>query len=155
MRALHRRPAAGAGIDRDGAGGGRRSRASFRYAARQRWDAIAKALKPVYTAPTEAAALERFHEFAELWGTPRVGQRPDPVGGQGPRPLAALNAFAITFQGRLTPTTRQSNEIEIHHRLDTPLLFLGLDHEGFAGGLLSFEVALQVVHQPGRFGRPR
>ncbi|SDJ56258.1 Transposase, Mutator family, partial [Nonomuraea maritima] len=43
-------------------------RASFRYAARQHWDAIAKALKPVYTAPTEAAALERFMEFAEVWG---------------------------------------------------------------------------------------
>ncbi len=43
-------------------------RASFRYAARQHWDAVAKALKPVYTAPTEAAALERFHEFAQAWG---------------------------------------------------------------------------------------
>ncbi|WP_157129605.1 IS256 family transposase, partial [Nocardia amamiensis] len=43
-------------------------RASFRYAARQHWDAIAKALKPVYTAPTESAALERFYEFAEEWG---------------------------------------------------------------------------------------
>ncbi|MEU7943034.1 IS256 family transposase [Microbispora bryophytorum] len=43
-------------------------RASFRYAARQHWDAIAKALRPVYTAPTEAAALERFMEFAEVWG---------------------------------------------------------------------------------------
>ncbi|OXR40506.1 hypothetical protein B7C42_07445 [Nocardia cerradoensis] len=43
-------------------------RASFRYAARQHWDSIAKALKPVYTAPTESAALERFYEFAETWG---------------------------------------------------------------------------------------
>ncbi|WP_204078939.1 IS256 family transposase, partial [Planotetraspora phitsanulokensis] len=43
-------------------------RASFRYAGRQHWDAIAKALRPVYTAPTEAAALERFVEFAEVWG---------------------------------------------------------------------------------------
>jgi putative transposase len=43
-------------------------RASFRYAARQHWDAIAKALKPVYTAPTESAATERFLEFAEVWG---------------------------------------------------------------------------------------
>lgn len=43
-------------------------RASFRYAARQHWDPIAKALKPVYTAPTESAALERFYEFAEGWG---------------------------------------------------------------------------------------
>jgi transposase-like protein len=43
-------------------------RNSFRYASRQHWDAIAKALKPVYTAPSEAAATERFLEFAETWG---------------------------------------------------------------------------------------
>lgn len=43
-------------------------RNSFRYAARQHWDPIAKALRPVYTAPTEAAATERFLEFAEAWG---------------------------------------------------------------------------------------
>ena len=33
-------------------------RNSFRYAARQDWDKIAKALKPVYTAPSEDAAEE-------------------------------------------------------------------------------------------------
>ncbi|MFA1557374.1 IS256 family transposase, partial [Actinomadura chokoriensis] len=43
-------------------------RNSFRYAARQDWDKIAKALKPVYTAPTESAATERWLEFAETWG---------------------------------------------------------------------------------------
>ncbi len=43
-------------------------RNSFRYAGRQHWAAIAKALKPVYTAPTEAAARERFAEFTEAWG---------------------------------------------------------------------------------------
>jgi putative transposase len=43
-------------------------RASFRYASRAHWDAIARALRPVYTAATEAAALERFLEFAETWG---------------------------------------------------------------------------------------
>jgi transposase-like protein len=43
-------------------------RNSFKYAARQDWDKIAKALKPVYTAPTEDAAAERFLEFAETWG---------------------------------------------------------------------------------------
>jgi putative transposase len=43
-------------------------RNSFRYAGRQHWAAIAKALKPVYTAATEAAAKERFGEFAEAWG---------------------------------------------------------------------------------------
>jgi len=43
-------------------------RASFRYAGRQHWDAIAKALRPVYTAPTEATARARFDEFADAWG---------------------------------------------------------------------------------------
>jgi hypothetical protein len=97
-------------------------RNSFRYAARQDWDKIAKVLKPLYTAPTEEAALDRFAEFAAAWGkkypaivrlwenaweefTPflrfdseirrivcttqrdRVGQRADPPGGQGSRPL--------------------------------------------------------------------
>ena len=43
-------------------------RNTFRYAARQHWDAVAKALKPVYTAPTAQAAEDRFLEFAETWG---------------------------------------------------------------------------------------
>ncbi|MGC4857528.1 IS256 family transposase, partial [Micromonospora sp. DT4] len=43
-------------------------RNSLRYAARQDWEKIAKALRPVYTAPTEAAATDRFLEFAEAWG---------------------------------------------------------------------------------------
>jgi transposase-like protein len=43
-------------------------RGSFRYAGRQHWAQIAKDLKPIYTAPTEAAATERFLEFAESWG---------------------------------------------------------------------------------------
>ena len=42
-------------------------RNSFRYASRRDWPDIAKALKPIYTAPTEAAALERFGEFAATW----------------------------------------------------------------------------------------
>jgi putative transposase len=43
-------------------------RNSFRYAGRQHWAAIAAALKPVYTAATDAAAKERFTEFAGAWG---------------------------------------------------------------------------------------
>ncbi|MGW2786641.1 IS256 family transposase [Streptomyces populi] len=43
-------------------------RNSFRYAARQDWDKTARLLKPVYTAAAEEAALERFAEFAEVWG---------------------------------------------------------------------------------------
>ena len=42
-------------------------RNSFRYASRRDWPALAKDLKPIYTAATEAAALERFGEFAAVW----------------------------------------------------------------------------------------
>jgi transposase-like protein len=43
-------------------------RNSFRYAGRQHRDQIARALKPIYTAPSEAAAKERFVEFTDQWG---------------------------------------------------------------------------------------
>ncbi len=43
-------------------------RASFRYAGRQRWAPSPKPVKPVYPAPTEAAARARFAEFTEAWG---------------------------------------------------------------------------------------
>jgi transposase-like protein len=43
-------------------------RNSFRYAARQDWDKVAKALTPVCSAPSEDAATERFLEFQEAWG---------------------------------------------------------------------------------------
>jgi putative transposase len=42
-------------------------RNSFRYASRKDWPALAKDLKPIYTAATEATALERLAEFAERW----------------------------------------------------------------------------------------
>jgi putative transposase len=42
-------------------------RNSFRYASRRDWEAIAKALRPVYTAPSEAAALDAFAEFSGQW----------------------------------------------------------------------------------------
>jgi putative transposase len=44
-------------------------RNTFRYASRRDWDAMAKDLRPVYTAPTETAAAARFDEFTERWGT--------------------------------------------------------------------------------------
>jgi putative transposase len=44
-------------------------RNTFRYASRRYWDQIAKDIRPVYTAATEAAAKERFTEFTEKWGT--------------------------------------------------------------------------------------
>jgi putative transposase len=43
-------------------------RNSFKYAARQDWDAISRALKPIYQAATVAEAEERFLEFQEAWG---------------------------------------------------------------------------------------
>jgi len=42
-------------------------RNSFRYASRRDWEAIAKALRPVYTAPSEAAALDAFAGFSGTW----------------------------------------------------------------------------------------
>jgi transposase-like protein len=42
-------------------------RNSFRYASRKDWAQIAMDLKPVYTAPSEQAALDRFAEFSDTW----------------------------------------------------------------------------------------
>jgi transposase-like protein len=42
-------------------------RNSFRYASRRDWEAIAKALRPVYTAPSESAALDAFAGFSGAW----------------------------------------------------------------------------------------
>jgi putative transposase len=42
-------------------------RNSFRYASRADWAAIAKDLKPIYTAPTEQTALDLFAEFSDKW----------------------------------------------------------------------------------------
>ncbi len=42
-------------------------RNSFRYASRRDWAAIARDLKPIYTAATEAAALEAMAAFAATW----------------------------------------------------------------------------------------
>jgi len=42
-------------------------RNSFRYASRRDWPALARDLKPIYTAATEAAALERLADFAGVW----------------------------------------------------------------------------------------
>src|ERR1700756_4925981 len=42
-------------------------RNSFKYASKRDWAQIAKDLKPVYTAPSEAAALDAFAEFSGKW----------------------------------------------------------------------------------------
>ena len=43
-------------------------RNTFRFASRKYWDEMARDLKPIYTAPSESAAKERFTEFAGKWG---------------------------------------------------------------------------------------
>jgi transposase-like protein len=43
-------------------------RASLRYASRKYWSQLSKELRQIYTAPTEAAAAERFAEFETAWG---------------------------------------------------------------------------------------
>ena len=42
-------------------------RNSFKYASKKDWSAVAKDLKPVYTAPSEAAAIGAFAEFSGKW----------------------------------------------------------------------------------------
>ncbi len=43
-------------------------RNTFRFASRKYWDEMSRDLRPVYTAPSEAAARERFAEFGAKWG---------------------------------------------------------------------------------------
>lgn len=43
-------------------------RGTFRYASKRYWEAIAKDLRPIYTAPSAEAAWARFEEFEEKWG---------------------------------------------------------------------------------------
>ncbi len=38
-------------------------RDTFRFTSRHYWEEMGKDFRPVYTAPTEAAAVERFREF--------------------------------------------------------------------------------------------
>ena len=43
-------------------------RNTFRYASRKDWDALARDLRPVYTAPNAEMAALRFEQFADKWG---------------------------------------------------------------------------------------
>lgn len=43
-------------------------RNSFRYLPRQHWDALRRDLKPIYTAPTVAAAEAALDHLTEVWG---------------------------------------------------------------------------------------
>ena len=50
-------------------------RNTFRYASRRDWEAMAKDLRPVYTAASEQAAQARYDEFAQRWAVqyPAIG----------------------------------------------------------------------------------
>jgi putative transposase len=43
-------------------------RNTFRFASRKYWDEMSRDLRPVYTAPSETVARERFLEFDGKWG---------------------------------------------------------------------------------------
>jgi transposase-like protein len=43
-------------------------RGSFRYASRKYWDELSRDLRPIYTAPSEAAALGALNALDEKWG---------------------------------------------------------------------------------------
>jgi transposase-like protein len=45
-------------------------RGTFRYASKRYWEAIAKDLRPIYTAATADAAWAAFEELEEKWGKP-------------------------------------------------------------------------------------
>jgi putative transposase len=45
-------------------------RGTFRYASKKYWEALARDLRPIYTAPSAEAAWAAFEELEEKWGTP-------------------------------------------------------------------------------------
>src|SRR3954465_12912586 len=51
-------------------------RGTFRYASKRYWEALAKDLRPIYTAPTAEAAWAAFETFEETWATlyPAIGK---------------------------------------------------------------------------------
>ena len=44
-------------------------RNTFRFASKRDWDALARDLKPIYTAVNEKDAAARFEEFTETWAS--------------------------------------------------------------------------------------
>jgi len=51
-------------------------RGTFRYASKRYWEALAKDLRPIYTAPTAEAAWAAFESFEETWAAlyPAIGK---------------------------------------------------------------------------------
>ncbi len=98
-------------------------RNTFRLASRADWDRMAKELRPVYTAVNEADAKARLEEFHEVLGdkypaikglwanawtefVPFLDYSPEIRRViYSTNAIESLNAFAITFEGRLFTTT--------------------------------------------------
>jgi transposase-like protein len=78
------------------------------YPARQDWDKIARVLKPVYTAPTEEAALERFAEFADTWGRkyPAIVRLGRTRGKSSPRSSASTPGSAASSAPPMRTSSR-------------------------------------------------
>ena len=67
-------------------------RGSFRYASRKYWDELSRDLRPIYTAPSEAAALAALEALDEKWGARypalsyRLRNRMNLIPGSNPGP---------------------------------------------------------------------
>ena len=70
-------------------------RNTFRYASRADRNRMSRDLRPVYTAPSDAAAKARFADFAETWAP-------------GARPSCGCGATPGRSPSRSWPTTRRS-----------------------------------------------
>jgi transposase-like protein len=87
-------------------------RNSFHYASRKDWPAIAKDLKPIYTAPTEAAALDRLAEFSARWEA-----RYQPIVRLWENAWAEFVPF-LSFAGDVREVMYTTNAIEsVHSRI--------------------------------------
>ena len=93
-------------------------RNSFAYASRKDWSELAKDLKPVYTAPSEQAALDRFAEFSE---NGRNAIRRSSGCGPTRGPSSCLFSSSTTQFGRSsTPQTRSSRSTRASARRSRP-----------------------------------
>src|SRR3954465_12628290 len=62
-------------------------RGTFRYASKRYWEALARDLRPIYTAPSAAAAWEAFEALEQAWvrSTRRSRSCGGPAGSSSPR----------------------------------------------------------------------
>ncbi len=147
-------------------------RNSYQYASKRDWAALARDLKPVYTAPSADAALERFLEFQELWGSKypaiiRLWERawPEmvPVLGFDPeiRTLISTTNAVESLNARLRRAVNASGHFptELAALKRLYLAILSLDPSGTArqrwsnkwkGALNAFEIAFDGRLHPQR-----